>query len=125
MYSRTSLGKAAVTVHILEDDPGVSDSLIVLLRNSGYAVRAYPDAESFFRAEPPLAGDAVLVDLRLPGIDGGSVVRWLQRLSSPPRIIVITGQAQGEIETQLRGLKVPHILRKPLTEGEITAYLRE
>lgn len=113
-----------MTIHILEDDPGVSDSLLVLLRNSGHAVRTYPDAETFFRADPPLANDLVLVDLRLPGINGATVVRWLQRLSDPPRIVVITGQPQTEIETQLRGLKVPHILRKPLTEGEITAYLR-
>lgn len=112
-----------MTIHILEDDPGVSDSLTVLLRNSGYPVRAYPDAESFFRSDPPSQQDAVLVDLRLPGIDGASVIRWLQRLENPPQIIVISGQAQSEIETQLRGLKVPHVLRKPLTEAEITAYL--
>lgn len=114
-----------MTIHILEDDPGVSDSLAILLRNNGFRVRAYPDAESFFRSDPPRRDDAVLVDLRLPGIDGASVVRWLQHLAAPPRIIVITGQPQAEIETQLRGLEVPHILRKPLTEGEITAFLRK
>ncbi len=110
-------------IHVIEDDPGVSDSLMVLLHNNSFTVKAYPSAEAFFRENPPEPGDAVLVDLRLPGIDGASVIRWLQRLEKPPRILVISGQTQAEIESQLRGIKVAHVLRKPLSGDVLTKHL--
>ena len=109
----------AVTIHIVEDDPGVSDSLMVLLSNMGHDTIAYPDAESFFRNAPPASGDTIIVDLLLPGISGVGVIRWLQELKAPPRIVAITGQPQGAIENQLRGLSVPDVVRKPLSETSI------
>lgn len=112
-----------MTIHIVEDDPGVSDSLVLLLRNLGHEAIAYPDAEAFFRQEPPGSGDTIIVDLLLPGISGAKVIRWLQRLASPPQIIAISGQPQAAIDVQLRGMKIPHLLRKPLTEETITLVL--
>lgn len=110
-------------IHVLEDDVGVRDSLAVMLRNRGYVVRAYPDAESFFRCGPPQPGDTVLVDLLLPGISGATFIRWLHRLYMPPRIVVMSGRSEKEIESELRGLGITHVVRKPLTESAITAYL--
>lgn len=112
-----------VKIHIVEDDPGVRDSLSVLLRNKGYSVCSYPDAESFFRSDPPQPGDSVIVDLLLPGIGGAALLRWLHRLYMPPRIIVMSGRPEKEIEQDLRGMKVSHVVRKPLGEDVITAYL--
>lgn len=113
-----------VTIHIVEDDPGVSDSLVLLLRSLGHHAIAYPDAETFFRQEPPGAGDTIIIDLLLPGISGAKVIRWLQRLANPPTIIAISGQPQSAIEAQLRGMTMPRLLRKPLTEDVITQELR-
>lgn len=112
-----------MTIHILEDDSGVSDSLRLMLRNKGYDVFDYPDAESLFRSGPPQPGDSVLVDLLLPGIGGAAVIRWLHRLYMPPRIIVMSGRSEKEIEHELRGLRISHVVRKPLNEDLISAYL--
>ena len=112
-----------VTIHIVEDDPGVSDSLVLLLRSLGHQAVAHPDAETFFRQEPPGAADTIIIDLMLPGISGAKVIRWLQRLASPPKIIAISGQPQSAIEAQLRGMSMPRLLRKPLTEENITHEL--
>lgn len=112
-----------MTIHIVEDDPGVSDSLVLLLSNLGHRAVAYPDAETFFRQEPPSPGDTIIVDLLLPGISGEKVIRWLQRLDRPPQIIAISGQPQSAIDAQLRGMAMPRLLRKPLTEETITHFL--
>lgn len=112
-----------MTIHVLEDDPGVSDALVLLLRNLGHDAVAYPDAEAFFRQEPPATVDTIIVDLLLPGISGARVIRWLQRLADPPQIIAISGQPQSAIESQLRGMKISHLLRKPLTEETLTLVL--
>lgn len=92
----------------------MSDSLGLILANLGHDVVPYPDAESLFRAAPPAGRDTVIVDLSLPGISGGQVVRWLLKLAEPPKVVVITGQSQSAIDHQLRGLKPVGIVRKPL-----------
>lgn len=110
------------TIHIVEDDPGVSDSLRFLLQALGHDVVSHPDAESFFESTPPSPGDVVIVDLGLPGIAGAHVIRWLQKMNPRPRIIAITGQAQKVIEDELRGLPMVQLLRKPLS-GEALVSL--
>ncbi|WP_029350717.1 response regulator [Bosea sp. 117] len=110
-------------VHVVEDDVGVSDSLGLILMNLGHEVLSYPSAEKLFAAAPPTASDVVIVDLSLPGIPGGQVVRWLQRLAAPPRIVVISGQSQGAIDHQLRGLDRIVLVRKPLDADTITSVL--
>jgi FixJ family two-component response regulator len=112
-----------VAVHILEDDPGVSDSLLMFLRGMGQVAIAYPDAESFFSAEPPRPEDTIIVDLMLPGISGARVIRWLQELADPPRVIAITGQTQAAIEKQVQGLRNLEVLRKPLTSAVIESIV--
>jgi FixJ family two-component response regulator len=109
-----------VAVHILEDDPGVSDSLQTFLQGMGHDAFVYPDAETFFGHEPPGSEDTIIVDLLLPGIPGARVIRWLLTLKDPPTVIAISGQAQSVIDRQLSGLAgTLKILRKPLTSKTI------
>jgi FixJ family two-component response regulator len=108
---------------VVEDDVGVSDSLSLILGNLGHDVVSHPDAESLFRATPPGASEAVIVDLSLPGISGAQAVRWLLRLAAPPRVVVISGQSQSAIDHQLRGLRPAHLVRKPLDLDALTLAL--
>ena len=110
-------------VHIVEDDEAVSDSLVMLLRQLGRPVHAYRDAESFFARGIPAPHETVLVDLGLPGMDGNQLIRWLQSLREPPRIVVISGQPQSRLERMMSGLSVPHVLRKPLNAESLAAFV--
>lgn len=111
------------TVHIVEDDPGVSDSLRSLLQALGHDVVSHPDAESFFESAPPSDHDVVIVDLGLPGIGGAQVIRWLDRLTPRPRVVAISGQPQKVIEDELRGIPSVRLLRKPLSGDSLVAVL--
>ena len=112
-----------VKVHILEDDPGVNESLRYLLQALNHTVLSYRDAISFFDAAPPGADELVIVDLGLPHIDGTNVIRWLKRLSPAPRILAISGQSQRGIERALAGIAHVSILRKPLDGDSIVSML--
>jgi FixJ family two-component response regulator len=110
-----------MTIHLLEDDPAVSDSLTLLLRQMGHQVVCYGDGESFLSAPPPAPEDTVIVDLLLPGISGAEVIDRLQ--GSPLRIVALSGQSRIDIRKQLKGRRVAHLLRKPLTADAIAACL--
>ncbi|WP_376799810.1 response regulator [Candidatus Raskinella chloraquaticus] len=114
-----------MAIHIVEDDHAVADAMAYLLRLQGFEAFTHASAEAFFAAGPPCPEDALIVDLALPGIDGAGVVRWVQAMSSPPDIIVVSAQSQSVISRQLRDLRVKKMLRKPLTrEAVLEAIVR-
>ncbi|MBI5113726.1 MAG: response regulator [Rhodovulum sp.] len=114
-----------MAVHVVEDDPGVSDSLSLLLEHLGFEVVRHTDAEDLFRSAPPSGNDIVFVDLILPGISGAELLRWLTNLKDPPRIVVMSGQSQSTIDLQLRGIDGMNVIRKPLSHGSITQQLAQ
>ena len=114
-----------MVIHVLEDDPGVSDSLALLLGHLGFEVVCHTNAEEFFRNRPPGSNDIVFVDLILPGISGAEVIRWLQRLKDPPSIVAMSGQSQSIIDAELRGIGATQVIRKPLSQAAITAHLAQ
>ncbi len=109
---------ATGTIHVVDDDAGMRDSLRVLLESSGFAVRTYDGARAFL-AEAPAAGGCVLTDVRMPGIDGLELQRLLheQRVHLP--VIVMTGQ--GDIAIAVRAMRdgAVDFLEKPFDDGAL------
>lgn len=112
-----------MAIHLLEDDLGVNESLAMLFVHFDFEVICHRNAESLFRYGPPGDGDIVFVDLKLPGVTGAEAIRWLQSLKQPPQIIVITGQSQSTIRSELAGMNVAGVLRKPLDQDTILSEL--
>ena len=109
--------------HVIEDDPAVADALVLMLNAFGHEARAYVDAETFLSAATPHATDTVVIDLALPGMSGADLVRRL-RLSNPDtKIVVITGQSLSRLDSQLEGLGVTHLIRKPVEADAIRDLL--
>jgi FixJ family two-component response regulator len=111
-------------IHLLEDDSGVNESLAMLFEHFNIDVVCHRDAESLFRAAPPGGDDIVFVDLKLPGVSGAATIRWLQSLHAPPHVIVISGQSQAIIRSDLAGMDVAAVLRKPLDQETVIGELR-
>ncbi|MDF2766766.1 MAG: hypothetical protein K0S81_3761 [Rhodospirillales bacterium] len=126
MRARITGTQSVMKIHIIEDDWGVRDALVELVRELGYAVLAFGDGESFLQADMPAPDDLVLVDLGLPGISGVDVIKRLKRLPAPPHVVAISGQPRAQIERSMRDLRGDsgvRLLRKPLVSEAITALL--
>lgn len=108
-------------VVLLDDDPGVRRSLSLALSLAGYQVEAYATAEDLLSGLDPSQPGCLVLDLRMPGMDGLEVQQALSdRGCSLP---VIFMSAFGDIPTTVRALKAGAIdfLEKPFaTESLIT-----
>jgi two-component system response regulator RegX3 len=109
-------------VHILvvEDEDAIADPLVAGLRREGYDVSRVATGEAALEAPP---GDLVLLDLRLPDIDGLDVCRQLRERSRVP-IIVLT--ARGEESDRVVGLELgaDDYVVKPYGLRELIARIR-
>ena len=109
-------------MHILvvEDEDAIADPLVTGLRREGYDVLRVDTGEGALEASP---ADLVLLDLRLPDIDGLDVCRRLRERSRVP-IIVLT--ARGEEADRVVGLELgaDDYVVKPYGLRELIARIR-
>jgi RNA polymerase sigma factor (sigma-70 family) len=107
-------------VAVVDDDPGMRDSLSMLLRAAGYEPRTFPSAEAFLR-QPIGTPGCVLIDLRLPGMTGSELQAEIARRSANLPVVVIT--AHGDIASARHALLAGAIdfLEKPIDNDELLA----
>jgi len=113
----------AETVHVVDDDEAIRDSLRVLLESAGFAVRTHDNAKTFLAASPTLSG-CVLTDVRMPEIDGLELQKRLSNTGAPLPVIVMTGQ--GDIPAAVRAMKAGAVdfLEKPFGDAQLFEAVR-
>jgi CheY-like chemotaxis protein len=75
------------SVLVVDDNKGIRDSVAELLRSAGYPVLEAEDADSAIEVMQTTAVSVVLLDIRMPGGDGLTVLRALER---PPPVILMS-----------------------------------
>lgn len=110
-------------VLIVEDTPASLKLLSDLLSQAGYAVRQAPDGELALwsaNARPP---ELILLDVRMPGIDGLEVCRRLKASDTLRAIPVIFLSAQSDTDDKLRGFQAGAVdfIGKPYHAQEVLA----
>ena len=112
-------------VHIVDDDAAVRDSLALLLELSGLAVKSYDSAESFLAGLERDVSGCLLLDLRMPGMDGLSLQKLLGERGISLPIVMIT--AHGDVAAARAALKGGAIdfLEKPVDETLLLSVVRE
>jgi FixJ family two-component response regulator len=113
------VGESDVTVHIVDDDAAVRDSLTLLLRTVGLPSRAYASADEFLSAYTPRRVECLVADVRMPGLSGLELQQELaeRRLDIP--IIFITGH--GDIPMAVKTMKSGAIdfIQKPFRDQDL------
>lgn len=102
-------------VLIVDDDPQVTLALSIRLRAAGYVVDTAPDGETGLEKLALKLPDVVLLDMRMPGIDGLEVIRRMkmdERLSRVP-VIVISANAQETVKREAIATGAKLFLEKP------------
>lgn len=108
-------------VHILDDDDAVRHALARLVRIAGYEVSTYETPLALIAALPTIAPGCLLLDIRLPMIDGLA----LQQMIPAGRLAVIPMTGHGDINMAVRAMRSGAVdfLEKPFTDDRLIAAL--
>jgi two-component system response regulator FixJ len=111
------------TVHVVDDDPAVRRSLEQLLESAGFRSVIYETAPGFLDAAPTLTAGCVLLDIRMPEMDGLELQARLNRLGFRPSVIVMTGH--GDVQTAVRAMKAGAVdfIEKPFDDERLIAAI--
>ena len=113
----------AGTIMIVEDEPAVARGVQVALEREGYATAIVGTGEEAVKRFADIAPDLVLLDVRLPGIDGFEVCRQLRRETRAP-VLFLTARAD-EVD-KVVGLEIgaDDYLVKPFSVRELVSRIK-
>lgn len=98
------MNESSAFIFIVDDDPAIRESLTFLLESAGLTnVVTFGSADEFLKSAQPKHGDCLIVDIRMPGMDGLELQSELNRRGSKMPVIVMTGH--GDVPIAVKAMK--------------------
>ena len=108
---------AQLHIYIVDDDEVFAKSLKRLLQSTGYFTEVFSSAQSFLDSVPAYYKKGILIlDLRMPGMNGFQLQEKLKELRSDLEIIFVTADAQPGDRDQAIESGAIAFLQKPFQE---------
>jgi len=111
-------------VYIVDDDDAVRESLAFQIEMAGYQTKTYVSGTDFLHDAPSLPAGCVILDVRMPELDGPEVQARLARMELRLPVIMITGH--GDVPLAVRAMKAGAVdfVEKPFSEELILESIR-
>jgi len=110
-------------ISVVDDDESVRESLPDLLREFGFAVRAFPSAEEFLASGCDDQTQCLILDVAMPGMSGLDLQRELKRRQKNVPIIFITAQRNETLRPQVLQQGAVECLFKPFSDSALLQAL--
>jgi excisionase family DNA binding protein len=112
-------GSPRPRVLVVDDEPGIRDLLTKTLALAEYDVDASADGAAALERMRHERYDLLIADLRMPGLDGLSVIREARRYKSDLPVIIITGYSSESVAIEAANLGVSGYLTKPVRARQV------
>ncbi len=101
-------------IHIVDDEPGVRETIAAILRLAGFITHEYATANELLAALDRIEPGCIITDVNMPGMSGLELVRDLATRKSGQAVIVISGQADIPMAVEAMKAGAAEFLEKPL-----------
>lgn len=109
---------------IVDDDPSVCNVLEQCVKRLGCSVKSVQTGEAAIEAASSEPFSGVLLDIRMPTIDGFGVLKALKQKSVDVPVIVLTGYPEEKVYKLMETYGVLAVLSKPVLCDELTESLQ-
>src|SRR6185295_17463160 len=115
----------APLVAIVDDDGSVRQSTRRLIRSFGYRAEAFASGEEFLASASAARTACLVLDVRMPGLDGLEVQRRLAERGVQIPIVFLTGRASDDEERRAQSAGAVEFLRKPVSKTMLLQVLQK
>ncbi|WP_145508742.1 tetrathionate respiration response regulator TtrR [Yersinia alsatica] len=112
-------------IYLVDDDIAVTDACRFLLESLGYKVKVWHDGEQFLAQADLHQSGVLLLDIRMPLLDGTQVYARMRQVNSTLAVIFLT--AHGEVPQAVEQMKLGAVdfLQKPVATAPLMAALQQ
>jgi CheY-like chemotaxis protein len=108
-----------MNICVCDDERPIMQLCVMVLEALGHAVDGYTRGEEALARLEARPADILVVDYKMPGLNGVEVVRRARALHPKLRVIMITGHGTPDIIAEARSAGVETIVLKPFTPTEL------
>ena len=113
------------TVHLVDDDEAIRRSASFMLRTSGFQVKTYASGLEFLKEAKNAAPGCVLLDVRMPEMDGLEVQRAMHDRGILLPVIVMTGHGDVGVAVQAMKSGAVDFIEKPFDKSVMLSAIEE
>jgi FixJ family two-component response regulator len=110
------MSNAPDVILLVDDDAAVRNALKFSLEMEGFSVRLYPTPEALLAESDLPAVGCLVIDYRMPEIDGLELVERLRNRGVALPVLLISGRVTRSLRDRASGLGVRDVLEKPLSD---------
>lgn len=112
-------------VHLVDDDEAIRRSASFMLRTSGFVVKTYASGQELIAVGRQLEPGCILLDVRMPGMDGLEVQQVLHEQGIRLPVVVMTGHGDVGVAVQAMKAGALDFLEKPFEKAQLLSALQE
>jgi FixJ family two-component response regulator len=112
-------------VYVVDDDPGVCQTIRAFVESVGLRVATYPSAEDFLQEYDPSWRGCLILDICMPGMSGLELQERLAEMPVRLPIVILTGQADVPMAVQAMRSGAVDVLGKPFSRQTLLDRVRE
>jgi two-component system response regulator FixJ len=111
-------------VHLVDDDDSIRRSVGFMLKTSGFRVHSYPSGAELLKEAKALEPGCILLDIRMPGMDGLEVQQALQERGVSLPVVIMTGH--GDVPLSVRAMKAGAVdfIEKPFEREVLLSAMK-
>jgi two-component system response regulator FixJ len=118
------VGQTVLVVHVVDDDEAVRRSLALLLGSYAMPAETHDSAEAVLSRLDTLRPGCLIVDIRMPGMDGLELQAELNRRQCALPVIIVTGHADVGLAVRAMKAGAVDFIEKPYSEGDLLRAVR-
>lgn len=116
---------ADAIVYVVDDDEAVRDSLGLLLEAHGIVYEAFESPHDFLNSYRPGTGACLVLDVRMPGMNGVEMLEKLARGGSKLPVVMISGHADSALAAKAIAAGACSVVSKPFRDHELLAAIKD
>ena len=117
------MSKEEIKILLVDDEKQFVDTLVERLAMRGFSARvAYDGPQALKAVEDPT--DVIVLDLRMPGMDGFEVLRSVKKSNPQVQVIILTGHGGDAEEQTAYRMGAYNFLKKPMDIDELLNSIR-
>jgi FixJ family two-component response regulator len=116
-------GNERLLLAVVDDDESVRESLPDLLREFGFAARAFSSGEEFLSSGCVDETRCLILDIAMPGISGPELYQELKRRGYAIPVVFITGQRDESVRARVVKLGAAGFVLKPFSDATLLAAI--
>jgi two-component system response regulator (stage 0 sporulation protein F) len=111
-------------VVVVDDDPLQRNEIVDYLTREGLNTLAAPNGFAAMHDIRKLSPAVVVMDIKMPGLDGIHVARLLEGIESRPKVILVSGDPEYVYRAHQEDLGVFAVIEKPVSLKALTRVVR-